>query len=183
MVIDPATFRRINPNYPVSTLKPEDKDMLMIPESDDDSKSGSDEEDEYHTGQFDHGKKKKKRKPKQKLVKDEKTDTYHTVDVPVDQDGNVIQREDVEEIRTQNEPGKPDFTEEDYLIASPVALGFSFGEKLWLEFAVSGLQIINWDESAFDSLVLPQDQKEVVKSLVEFHERNAKENIDDIIQG
>ena len=42
---------------------------------------------------------------------------------------------------------------------------------------------VTWNESAFDSLVIPNEHKHVVKSLVESHERNAKKNIDDIIQG
>ncbi len=126
---------------------------------------------------------KRSRNPKKKLVKDEETDTYHLVDVPVDEGGNVVQEEDIEEIPSQNDSGKRKFTDEEYLIASPIALGFSFGEKLWLEFAVSGIQDVTWNESAFDSLVIPNEHKHVVKSLVESHERNAKKNIDDIIQG
>ncbi len=182
-MIDPATFRRFNPNYPISTLKPEDKDILSDSESDDNDESddSSDEEDENHTSQFDDGK--KKPKPKKKLVKNEETDTYHLVDVPVDEEGNVVQEEDIEEIPNPNGSGKREFTDEEYLIASPVALGFSFGEKLWLEFAVSGIQDVTWNESAFDSLVIPDDQKHVVRSLVESHERNAKKNIDDFIEG
>lgn len=182
-MIDPATFRRFNPNYPISTLKHGDKDILSDSESEDndESEDSSDEEGENHTSQFDDGK--KEPKPKKKLVKGEKTDTYHLVDVPVDEEGNVVQEEDIEDIPSQNDSGKREFTDEEYLIASPIALGFSFGEKLWLEFAVSGIQDVTWNESAFDSLVIPNEHKHVVKSLVESHERNAKKNIDDIIQG
>ncbi len=182
-MIDPATFRRINPNYPISTLKPEDKGILSDSESDDndESKDSSDGEGENHTTQFDDGK--KERKPKKKLVKDEETEAYYCVEVPVDEEGNVVQKEDIEELPSQNNSGKREFTDEEYLIASPVAFGFSFGEKLWLEFAVSSIQDIAWNESAFDSLIIPNDQKHVVKSLVESHERNAEKNIDDIIQG
>lgn len=184
MIIDPATFRRVNPNYPISTLKPEDKDSLSDSECDDSDKpkdSFSDGEGQDQTTQFNNGK--KEPKPRKKLVKDKETDLYHCVDVPVDEEGNVVQTEKIEEIPSQNNSGNPEFTDEEYLIASPVAVGFSFSEKLWLEFAVRGIRDIAWNESAFDSLVIPNDQKHVVKSLVSSHERSAKENITDIIQG
>lgn len=57
----------------------------------------------------------------------------------------------------------PEFTEEEYLLASPVVLGFSFGEKLWLEFTVSGIKEISWNVNAYESLVLEAKTKETVK--------------------
>lgn len=57
----------------------------------------------------------------------------------------------------------PEFTEEEYLLASPVVLGFSFGEKLWLEFTVSGIKEISWNVNAYESLVLEPKTKETVK--------------------
>lgn len=97
-MIDPATFRRINPNYPVSTLKPEDKDILSNSESDnnDESKDSSNGEGENHTTQFDN--RRKERKPKKKLVKDEETEAYYYIEVPVDKEGNIVQKEDIEEL-------------------------------------------------------------------------------------
>ncbi|KAL2049574.1 hypothetical protein ABVK25_010153 [Lepraria finkii] len=181
VMIDPANFRHFNPNYPISTLKPEDKDILSDSESDDSDKSkdnSSDGEGQDQTTQFDNG---KKPKPRKKWVKDKKTDKYHCVDVPVGEEGNVAEK--IEEIPSQNDSGKREFTDEEYLIASPVVLGFSFGDKRWLEFAVGGIRDIAWNESAFDALVIPNDQKQVVKSLVSSHERNAGKNITDIIQG
>lgn len=58
----------------------------------------------------------------------------------------------------------PEFTEEEYLLASPVVLGFSFGEKLWLEFTVSGIKEISWNANAYESLVLEPKTKETVKA-------------------
>lgn len=182
-MINSTTFRRCNSNYPISTLKHGDKNILSDSESEnnDEFEDSSDEKGENHTSQFDDGK--KKPKPKKKLVKNEKIDTYHLIDVSIDEEGNVIQKENIEKIPSQNDFGKREFTDEEYLIASSIALGFSFDEKLWLEFAVSGIQDVTWNESAFDSLVILNEHKHVVKSLVESHERNAKKNIDDIIQG
>lgn len=183
VMVDPATFRRINPNYPVSTPKSEDKDILSDSEShdSDESESSSDEEGEYHTTQFDD--EKKEPKPKKKLVKDKKSDTYHVIDLPVDEEGNVVQKEDIEEIPRRENFGEREFTDEEYLVASPVVLGFSFSEKLWVEFAVSGISDIEWNEGAFDSLIIPHDQKDTLKALVESHAHEAKKNIEDVIQG
>ena len=76
-----------------------------------------------------------------------------------------------------------EFTDEEYLIASPVVLGFAFAEKLWLEFTVSGVGEISWNELAYESLVLEPKTKDIVKALVESHKYHAAESIDDVIQG
>ncbi|KAK8060863.1 26S proteasome regulatory subunit 4 [Apiospora saccharicola] len=77
----------------------------------------------------------------------------------------------------------PEFSDEEYLIASPVVLGFAFGEKLWLEFTVSGIKDIVWNEHAYDSLVREPNKKEIVQALVESHKYHPTESIDDVIQG
>jgi hypothetical protein len=77
----------------------------------------------------------------------------------------------------------PEFAEEEYLIASPIVLGFAFAEKLWVELSVSGVKEISWNESAYESLVLEPKTKDIVKALVESHKYHAAESIDDVIQG
>ncbi|KAK7955706.1 uncharacterized protein PG986_004928 [Apiospora aurea] len=77
----------------------------------------------------------------------------------------------------------PEFSDEEYLMASPVVLGFAFGEKLWLEFTVSGIKDIVWNEYAYDSLVREPNKKEIVQALVESHKYHPTESIDDVIQG
>jgi hypothetical protein len=57
----------------------------------------------------------------------------------------------------------PEFSDEEYLIASPVVLGFAFAEKLWLEFTVSGIKEIQWNVTAYESLVLEPKTKDIVK--------------------
>lgn len=53
-----------------------------------------------------------------------------------------------------------------------------------VEFPVNNVKEIQWNESAFDSLVLPDAQKDIVRALVETH-THAKDNgtIDDVIAG
>lgn len=183
VMVDPAIHRRINPNYPISTVKPKDPDILDEDEDSDDGSCGccesSDEADAKPVGQLDDA---DKPKTKMKLVMDE-NDRPHIVEVEMDENGNEIQKEDIDQLPGQDGTAEREFDDEELLIASPVVLGFAFSEKLWLEFTVSGINEIDWNEGAFDSLVLPDNQKSIVKALVESHTFQASRNIDDVIQG
>ena len=185
VMIDPGTFRRVNPNYPISTVKAPDPDILDTiglggdSDSEDDCCCGDDEEDGGRAHVFDDNQEPRTRT---KIVADKQGD-YHIVDVEVDENGLEIQKENMEKMVEGSE--KREFTEEELLIASPVVLGFAFSEKMWLEFTVSGIHDIEWNEGAFESLVLPEKQKSIVKALVQSHTSEAAErkNIDDVIQG
>ena len=189
IMVDPAIHRRINPNYPISTVKAADPDILDDSE-DERSDEGScadcqqSSSDELGTGQKAGDQFGDAERPitKYKLIKDE-NDRYTVVEIELDGDGNEMQKEDIEEIPGQEATIEREFTEEEFLIASPVVLGFAFSEKLWLEFTVSGINEIDWNEGAFNSLVLPDNQKAIVKALVESHTFEASRNIDDVIQG
>ncbi|RAK97919.1 ATP-binding protein [Aspergillus ibericus CBS 121593] len=180
VMIDPAIHRRINPNYPISTVRPKDPDYLDASDNDgsDDgcccAMSGSDSDQAY-------GQPRDSDAPRvrYKVVRD-KEGKPHVVEVELDENGNEIRKEDMDEVE---DPSDREFTEEELLIASPVVLGFAFSEKLWLEFSISGISEIDWNEDAFDSLVLPDNQKSIVKALVESHTFRAAQNIDDVIQG
>jgi hypothetical protein len=203
IMVDPAIHRRILPNYNVSTVKPKDPDLLDSDDDDSDDEGcgcSDDSSDGGHGGHFEareRGEKMDDEEPKTKMkvVMDEK-DEPHIVEVPVDADGQEIVVEKLEEVPskmkkkddellTGEEDKKvlPTFTDEEYLIASPVVLGFAFGEKLWLEFTVSGVKEIVWNEGAYDSLVLENNTKDIVKALVESHKYHPAESIDDVIQG
>ncbi|MCJ1282180.1 hypothetical protein MMC26_001503 [Xylographa opegraphella] len=182
VMIDSKNFRRINPNYPISTVKAEDPDLLPEEERDSDEESCGcgEDEDAQATGQnFEDAEKPRIR---MKLVTDDR-DHAAIVEVEVDENGMEIQKEKIDELPTEDESPERTFTDEELLIASPVVLGFAFSEKLWLEFIVSGINEIEWNEGAFESLVLPEDQKSIVKALVESHSFQGKKNIDDVIQG
>ncbi|KAJ5610155.1 hypothetical protein N7510_006874 [Penicillium lagena] len=194
VMIDPAIHRRINPNYPISTVRLQDPDLLDPSEvgfsdaEDNDSENdcccgghGSDSDSDNNGDRCSD-----RPRTKYKVIED-KAGTPMVVEVGVDDNGNEIEREKMD--RIEGADGEPTnttdraFTEEELLIASPVVLGFAFSEKLWLEFSVSGISDIEWDVDAFDSLVLPANQKSIVKALVESHTFHAAENIDDVIQG
>jgi hypothetical protein len=177
VMIDPAIHRRINPNYPISTVRPKDPDFLG---DSDDSDAGcccvsGSESDQPQA----HRRDSDSPQYKYKVVRDD-NGRPQVIAVEVDENGNEIQKENMDEVGDASER---DFTEEELLIASPVVLGFAFSEKLWLEFSISGISDIGWNEDAFRSLVLPDNQKSIVKALVESHTFCAAQNIDDVIQG
>jgi hypothetical protein len=186
VMIDPAIHRRINPNYPISTVRPKDPDLL------DGSEAGlSDLEDDGSDGcccggsesDSDRGCSSDTPRTVYKVIEDE-DGTPRVVEVEVDENGNEIHKEKMDRIEGDAAGNKErEFTEEELLVASPVVLGFAFSEKLWLEFTISGISDIEWDVDAFDSLVLASNQKSIVKALVESHTFHAAENIDDVIQG
>ena len=191
VMVDPAIHRRINPNYPISTVKAEDPDILSSDEeleedddSSDDSCKAQSSSDEEGLNQRPGDQFAETDKPimKWKVVEDEEG-FYQVVQIEVDADGNAIQKEDINELPDHHGEDSREFTEEELLIASPVVLGFAFSEKLWLELTVSGINLIEWNEGAYDSLVLPENQKSIVQALVKSHTFEGSQNIDDVIQG
>lgn len=199
VMVDPAIHRRMLPNYPISTVKP--KDPGLYEDSDNEDYDESDEcgcgSDSDNDGRTRDAADDDAPKTVFKFVKDDK-DKIHYVEVPVDDDGNAVLPEKLEAVESKGKEAEdakreaaddkkkapiPTFTDDEYLIASPVVLGFAFGEKLWLEFTVSGIKEIVWNEGAYESLVLEDNTKDIVKALVESHKYKAAESIDDVIQG
>ncbi|KAI9812346.1 MAG: hypothetical protein M1826_002914 [Phylliscum demangeonii] len=184
IMIDSAIHRRINPNYPVSPVRPNE-------DEEDGSQDGSECDSSCCCGQeTDDG------DTPADADLEEMDDPDATEEGGVfDSDGKLIHasddgdsdEDDVDrnKLLALDDPDKADreFTDEELMLASPVVLGFAFSEKLWLEFTVSGVKEIEWNLGAFDSLVLPENQKSIVKALVESHTFHAAQNIEDVIQG
>ncbi|KAF5666353.1 AAA family ATPase [Fusarium heterosporum] len=181
VMIDPTIFRRINPNYNVSTVKPKDPDILCDDDDSDSDSKGCSECSDSEDGE--------KVKYVTKVYKDSDGET-RMIRLP-----KHMTEEEPEEVELDRLPSKKgevaedgdddalEFTDEEYLIASPVVLGFAFSEKQWLELAVSGVNDIEWNEKAWDSLVLEADTKELIKALVTSRKYHAANTIDDVIQG
>lgn len=92
-----------------------------------------------------------------------------------------------------------ELTDEELILASPILYAFSLSDKLWresrsiilkmvflisfntVELNVDKIKDIEWDEDAFDNLVLPADRKMLLKSLIEAH--NQQLGFDDFIKG
>ncbi|KAL2260434.1 hypothetical protein VTK26DRAFT_5547 [Humicola hyalothermophila] len=203
IMVDPSIHRRINPNYPISLVRPKDHDVLSDEEDSDDEpgccecgsegegsgggggEGGAGEKVEYVTKVF------RDQKGKVQLIRMPKEDDEAGGKEKLDR---IPSKDDKEagEASTAEGNGEedkeaakkiPEFSDEEYLIASPVVLGFAFAEKLWLELTVSGVKDIQWNETAYDSLVLEPKTKDIVKALVESHKYHAAESIDDVIQG
>lgn len=190
VMIDPATFRRINPNYPISFIKPKDSEELFSDSDDEDSDKCSccdDSDDENAVGGKERDLENEDHsddvpKFKYKWVEDEHG-CPNFVAVEVDENGDPIRSQRLENLSAHPDLRNRTFSEEELLLTSPVVLGFAFSEKLWLEFSLSGVREIEWNESAYDSLVLPPNQKDIVSALVKSHKFNAAKTIDDVVQG
>ncbi|KAF2089738.1 hypothetical protein K490DRAFT_37021 [Saccharata proteae CBS 121410] len=188
VMIDPAIFRRINANYQFSNVRAqEDHDLVSLSSDSDDS---DDEEPRPHQ------EREEKDRYKVKYYWDEDSKEYQSVLVAVDELGNEYIEEKIEKLAStpddaaaastpnaDDDDKPPSFTDEDFLIASPVVYGFAFSEKRWLEFSLSGIRPIAWNTGAFDSLVLAQDNKSIVKALVSSHKFHPASTIDDVVQG
>ncbi|KAK3290551.1 cation channel-like protein [Chaetomium fimeti] len=176
IMVDPSIHRRINPNYPISLVRPKDHDLFSDDDDSDESGCCGCDSDEEGEGGSDS------EKPKfiTKVYQDGKGKVQF-IRVPKSDDDEATGGEKLD--KSTKAKVVPEFSDEEYLIASPVVLGFAFAEKLWLEFTVSGVKEIQWNETAYESLVLEPKTKDIVKALVESHKYHAAESIDDVIQG
>jgi hypothetical protein len=189
IMVDPSIHRRINPNYPISLVRPKDHDLLDDDDSDDDSACGcASESDDEEAGGEEVELEDAEDKPKfvNKLIKDDRG-KLRIIRMPKEEADEMDKKEKLDQVQSKDEkegtlPDQqahsdesvtqtgdkavvkiPEFTDEEYLIASPVVLGFAFAEKLWLEFTVSGVKEIQWNEHAYESLVLEPKTKDIVK--------------------
>ncbi|EKM57276.1 uncharacterized protein PHACADRAFT_254960 [Phanerochaete carnosa HHB-10118-sp] len=80
----------------------------------------------------------------------------------------------------QDEPDEEP-TDEELMLASPVLHGFSLTDKTWLEFNVQKIAEIEWNDEAFEKLVLPAGRKTLMRSLVEAHKADL--GFDDFVKG
>jgi hypothetical protein len=185
VMVDPATFRRINANYPLSYIKQDELGQ------DDSENEGSEEccgcgsESDNEAADEDYGDEDEDQKPKKgKLVMwKDKAGKKHLIQITPSDDGPDITSQKLDAVEEEGDEVKHIFTEEELLIASPVVLGFSFSEKVWLEFSLSGIKEIEWNNEAFDTLVLQKHIKQNLKGLVSSHRFSASKTIDDVIVG
>ncbi|KAG5979902.1 hypothetical protein E4U55_004646 [Claviceps digitariae] len=206
IMVDSAIFRRINPNYFVSAVRPKDHDAS----SESDSSDGEDDNN-ANVGFYSDNAigLKEVMEPLGMTTKESVCGSLITKALQADLDAKskpsplqslpttcstTVQGVNSADSSTEEkvaETPKEDsladqlvgFTEDDYLLASPVVLGFSFSEKQWLEFSVSRIKEVKWNEDAWDSLVLPSETKDLIKALVKSRKYNLEQTTDDVIQG
>jgi SpoVK/Ycf46/Vps4 family AAA+-type ATPase len=75
--------------------------------------------------------------------------------------------------------------EKDLVYLSPMVKGYDLKSKLWLQFYVEDIRAVDWNDEAYEHLVYPEEQKDLVLSFVENHQstRAAGMDMDDVIKG
>jgi ATP-dependent 26S proteasome regulatory subunit len=73
-------------------------------------------------------------------------------------------------------------TEEQLIMTSPIVRGYALKNKRWMEFFIDDVTDVKFNDKAFDSLVLPQDQKELILAFAQSQVK-FKDVFDDIISG
>ncbi|PUU80698.1 hypothetical protein B9Z19DRAFT_1078786 [Tuber borchii] len=207
IMVDPSTFRRINPNYRMSPVKESSSHSSSgAANAEDDSENENEDEDEDCGGGDDDedgeiNSPNNMVKPKASVVAaavKRAIGTKPQRSYILGPDGKIklVGTTPGATKKKLLETGKTaerikdalvpeEMTEEQLLLCSPTVLGFSFGDKLWAEFAVEHVNEIKFNPDAFESLVLPKAQKKIVKALVESHtsNRGSRPGIDDVIKG
>ncbi|KAL5435304.1 hypothetical protein PMIN07_006606 [Paraphaeosphaeria minitans] len=77
---------------------------------------------------------------------------------------------------------RPPLTDQQKLICTPLLRGYSLKTKMWLNFFVNCVKQIEWQKDAFDRLVLPKNQKELILGFTESQQKHRAE-FDDVIEG
>lgn len=83
-----------------------------------------------------------------------------------------------EEEESQRQPLSP----EQKMICTPLVRGYALKEKMWLNFFVNAVQDVAFNDRAFDSLVLPANQKELILGFTET-QQSYRTQFDDVIEG
>jgi len=73
-------------------------------------------------------------------------------------------------------------TPEQLRICTPLVKGYALKTKRWLSFQVDLIREVKFSDTAFESLVLPEDQKELILAFAE-SQLEYKETFDDVIEG
>jgi hypothetical protein len=72
-------------------------------------------------------------------------------------------------------------SDDEVLICDHLMPGFALADKRWCLFDVSLIKDVDFNEGAFQSLLLPQDQKDMIHSLVKIHS-DERIQFDDVIK-
>lgn len=84
----------------------------------------------------------------------------------------------------QEEPVKPeDLTDDELMLTTPIVYGFSLADKLWVEFVVDFVEEFQWNDEAYQNLVIPPEQKVLLTTLVEAHDSSPTAKFDDFVEG
>lgn len=85
-------------------------------------------------------------------------------------------------VNEEDKSKRPPLTDEQKLICTPFVRGYSFRDKQWLNFSVDSLHDIVFNTRAFESLVLPGDEKELILGFASTPEQYRRQ-FDDVVEG
>ncbi|KAF2996284.1 hypothetical protein E8E13_005109 [Curvularia kusanoi] len=156
IVIDTYGWNRFNPGSAVYVTPLSHKEPV-VEEPEDDGTCEEGEEDYDEGGEY------------------EEEEDYDEDDGGMPIDGRFADEDD-----ESSQP--PPLTEEQKLICTPLLRGYSLKNKLWLNFFVNCVEDIEWQKDAFDRLVLPKNQKELILGFTESQRKN-RDTFDDVIEG
>jgi hypothetical protein len=60
---------------------------------------------------------------------------------------------------------------QDLMFISPFVLGYSLRSKIWLRFYIEDCRPIEWNDEAYEHLVYPEEQKDLVLTFVQNHKK------------
>ncbi|CCL99901.1 uncharacterized protein FIBRA_01926 [Fibroporia radiculosa] len=98
-------------------------------------------------------------------------------------EGEVIDRHALRINAANSKDTQRELTSDELMLTSPIVYGFSLQDKHWLEFAVELIKPFEWNDEAFQQLVIPTQHKTVLKILLESYNSHATANFDDFISG
>ncbi|KAJ9143519.1 AAA family ATPase [Pleurostoma richardsiae] len=72
--------------------------------------------------------------------------------------------------------------DEKLMVVNSLVYGYSMGDQIWGQFSVSQMRDPEWNDDAFEALVLEEDLKHFVRDLVSEHKAGNSEAFDDVIR-
>ena len=189
IIIDTYGWNRFNPNRQVSLnalSKPKDKNVVMnVSDTEDDESEEEQADDESYSNTDSSSKESftyaRKRWNPMPALNTDALDASALVAGALDAgalDAGALDAGALDASALDTDHLNPD----QLLICSATLKGYSLRNKKWLTFDIDSLKDIKYNEGAFESLVLPEDHKELILALTESQVAN-KETFDDVIQG
>jgi hypothetical protein len=96
--------------------------------------------------------------------------------------GKTISADRENMLKTTKDSVQGDLSEEELLFASPLVRGYSLATRKWMKFFIDSISDISFDTHAFDSLVMDEQQKNLILSFARSHV-NQYASFDDVISG
>ncbi|RTE83715.1 hypothetical protein BHE90_001729 [Fusarium euwallaceae] len=112
----------------------------------------------------------------------EKLNPDHTVWLTPIHSSDDFSDDSDEESEGNAAPRRPPLTEDQLLMTYPMVRGYSLKNKRWMEFFIDDVSEVKFNDQAFESLVLPKDQKDLILAFAESQVKY-KNVFDDIISG